>query len=412
MQIRCDLEKDKYHFRLEMEKSFQQKVAEEVDKRREAMEREIISKLDSKSEYTTLVIQDLKDRVKELTILKTKQEQELDFSREKIKKLYEKELISLSEEREKSHAMMAQLNEKLEEINNKNSHLSSSKSKGNVGEKQFFELAMNTFCDFKDFQIQDTSNAAKMGDFHLLFEKFTIMVDCKKYAKGVTATNREKLKRDLENNKNIKIAWMVSLDSHNSKYGKYPFMFDTADIQNGMCICYINSLLYQPNPEETLKTVWYICEMLSNTVLLNNDDKEELSSLKSYKRKTIDFVKQMSENNKSCMNCISQMEEKCRAASVLITDFLRDEMMKIRDEDFEFVKEWWEEQFERRVGEMTKSNLIHGHFKKQFPENRMSTDGFKAVLKRIVGPEDVEVQKSSNASLIIRNYMRKGTVEI
>jgi hypothetical protein len=409
-QIRCDVEREKYSFRLELEKSFQNKLADEVERKRETIEKEVVSKLDTKADYSRFVIQELTEKVNELTALKRKQEQELEISRDKIKLFYERELKQNAEEREKSNAMMAQLNEKLEDINNKNMEFSS-KNKGICGEKQFFDLAMNTFCDFKDFQMKDTSALAKMGDFHMIFENFTIMVDCKKYTKGVTSINREKLKRDLENNKNIKIAWMVSLDSHNNKYGKYPFMFDTADIQNGMCVCYINSLLSQPNPEETLKTVWYICEMLSNTVL-NSDDKEELTSLKNYKRKTIEFIKNLSENNKYSLNCISQLEEKYRAASVLITDFLKDEMIKVRDEDFELVKKWWEENFERRVGEMTKSNLIHGIFKKQYPENRISTDGFKAIMKRIVGSEDIETQKTSNAALIIHNYCKKGMVEI
>jgi hypothetical protein len=106
------------------------------------------------------------------------------------------------------------------------------------------------------------------------------------------------------------------------------------------------------------------------------------------------------------------LEEKYRAASMLITDFLKDEMIKIRDEDFELVREWWEENFERRLGETSKTNLIHNSFKKQYPENRISVDGFKAIMKRIVGSEDIGTQKSSNASLIIRNYCKKGMVEI
>jgi hypothetical protein len=72
-QIRCDVEREKYSFRLELEKSFQNKLADEVERKRETIEKEVVSKLDTKADYSRFVIQELTEKVNELTALKRKQ---------------------------------------------------------------------------------------------------------------------------------------------------------------------------------------------------------------------------------------------------------------------------------------------------------------------------------------------------
>jgi hypothetical protein len=232
------------------------------------------------------------------------------------------------------------------------------------------------------------------------------MVDCKKYTNTVGSNNREKLKRDLSNNKNIKIAWMVSLDSPNDKFGKYPFMIDNIDIQNGICICYINSLLNQPEPEELLKIVWYTCELVYLNVL-SLDGNDELTTLKNNQKQIIDIAKQLETITKSHYSTIRQFEENCEKQNTLVKQLLTNEMKKFRDNDLEVVREWWLKTFERKVGCSLKSLQIHNLFKEQNVGYCIGEDAFKLILLGIIEPENLVKQKTPSSPLKINNYCTK-----
>jgi hypothetical protein len=54
--MRIDLEREKYNYLLEMEKNFQKKLEEEIERKRPTLEKEFISKFESKMEYDKYVI--------------------------------------------------------------------------------------------------------------------------------------------------------------------------------------------------------------------------------------------------------------------------------------------------------------------------------------------------------------------
>jgi hypothetical protein len=401
-QSKIEIEKQKIVNRFEIEKELQKKYEGELERNKADIEKEVIKRLDIKVEYVEIANKQLNNKIAELQDEMKRQKKELEELREKEKDGYKKEIKQNMEEREKSNKVMVQLNEKLEEIKKNNNY---AKNKGNDGEKEFYDLAMNTFRDFKDFEIINKSKVAHMGDFHMVFENFIIMVDCKKYTNGVGSTNRDKLKRDLNNNKNIQIAWMVSLDSHNDKFGKYPFMIDNIDIQHGICICYINSLLKQPNPEELLKIVWFTCELLYNNVLKKDD--EELNDLKKNKKQITEIAKQLNDINKNQFKIIAQLEDDCQKTNELLKQLLTNEITKIRENEIEFVREWWGSVSERKTGETLKSSIIHDLFKRQNEDYRITEDGFKMILETIIEPENVVKQKAVSSPLKIKNYRLK-----
>jgi hypothetical protein len=229
------------------------------------------------------------------------------------------------------------------------------------------------------------------------------MVDCKKYSNNVGSTNRDKLKKDLCNNKNIKIAWMVSLDSPNDKFGKYPFMIDNIDIQNGFCICYINSLINQPNPEELLKIIWYTCELLYMNIF-SQENNDELTSLKGNQKQIIEIVKQLSDITKKQFLNIEQFEENCTKQNNLIKQILTNEIAKFRENDLEFVREWWNKMFETKKGNTLKSSFIHTIFKEHNTGYRITEDAFKLILQSIIEPDNIVKQKTASSPLKINNY--------
>jgi hypothetical protein len=125
-----------------------------------------------------------------------------------------------------------------------------SNARGYLGENYFLNLALKTFCDCSNFEIVDKAKTPHCGDFWLKFEKFTIMVDSKNYVDTpVPSRDRQKLKNDVSYNQHIKIAWLVSMDQPILTYSNYPFMID---IDDGVCYCYINSLMKSENPSNLL----------------------------------------------------------------------------------------------------------------------------------------------------------------
>ncbi len=106
-------------------------------------------------------------------------------------------------------------NKSIDEINIllKNQSTNKSNVRGAKGETYFLNLALNTFSDFETFEIIEKTKSPHCGDFWLKFDKFTIMVDSKNYVDTpVPSRDRVKLKNDIQYNKNIKIAWLVSMD--------------------------------------------------------------------------------------------------------------------------------------------------------------------------------------------------------
>lgn len=400
-KLKIEVEKEKLAIHQEMER----KMREEIERRKGDIEKEVIQSLDKKLQYNELIQNEYKEKSVKLEKQLSVKEEECQKMKRELEDLREKEIQHNREEREKTTKMMKELTEKLEKKN--------VVKQGLDGEKEFYNLALTTFRDFKDFEIKNTSKTPCMGDFHLVFEHFVVMVDCKKYSNGVSSVNREKLKRDITSNKHIKIAWMVSLDSSNDKYGKYPFMIDNIDIQNGYCICYVNSLLLQPNPEELLKMVWYTSELLYLNVL-GQENNDELTGLKNKQKQMMEIAKQLSEITKNQLASISQFEENCQKTNVLIKQLLTAEITKFRTNDFEYVKEWWNKTAEKKIGNTLKSSHIHSVFKTQNPEYRITEDAFKLILQSVIEPENIVKQKMPSSPLKINGYVLKeiSTIEI
>ena len=132
-------------------------------------------------------------------------------------------------------------------------------SKGLEGETYAYNLFLDVFSDFEDFDIKNTAATPHSADMLMTFKHFSVLVDSKNYSNGVDKKEIAKLEKDIANNQHVKIAWLVSLNTPINGYSKYPVMYE---IKDNVCYCYINSLCKHENPQQFIRNVWYSCHFL------------------------------------------------------------------------------------------------------------------------------------------------------
>ena len=298
----------------------------------------------------------------------------------------------------------------IEELNNKMNELKKVNPKiiGNKGEKLLEDLFLKTFVDFEEFELVNTSAKSHSGDFHLKFRHFNILVDCKKYTGGVDNISRDKLKSDLKKNSHIaKIAWMVSLDSINHKYNKANFMFS---IDDGLCICYINSLLLQCDPSEMLKTIWYASKVLYDSVLnIDKSDITELDLLRKNEGRIKEQITNMLKTSKNSFWLLSQLKDNLEVREKELHEIMDNSILSIQEIYNNMVLTWWKINMEKKTNNKVKSNAIYDRFKKDNPNIEIRIDGevFKMILLNIVEKENIIKPKTNCSQLQIINYSIK-----
>ena len=323
--------------------------------------------------------------------------------------LYYKE-TNLKRELDKEKEENDKYGKTIEELNNKMNELKKVNPKiiGNEGEKVLEELFLRTFVDFEEFELVNTASKAHTGDFHLKFRHFNILVDCKKYTGGVDNISRDKLKSDLKKNSHIaKIAWMVSLDSNNHKYNKANFMFS---IDDGLCICYINSLLLQGDPSEMLKTIWYASKVLYDSVLnIDKSDITELDLLRKNESRVKEQITNMLKTSKNSFWLLTQLKDNLEVREKELHEIMDNSILSIQEIYNNMVLNWWKINMEKKPNNKVKSNAIYDRFKKDNPNIEIRIDGevFKMILLNIVEKENVIKPKTNCSQLQIINYSIK-----
>lgn len=237
-------------------------------------------------------LDDLKKEI-EIQKIKTQEYEEtlktkFHMEKEIFKKEMEKEKEFIEKERERTDKQF----EKLQEIVKTVSSSKSTVQLGTEGENLFEKIAEEAFHYFDKFCMKNTANETSKGDYHLFFRDFSILVDTKNYKNSVGNNSKKKFKFDVENNKHMKIAWLVSLNTKIDCYDKHPVMFEFIGEQ---CIFYINHLLKYENPVEMLRILWSMSENINN-ILSKKEAGEE--NLQEHKTKTEEIAKQLDKLNK------------------------------------------------------------------------------------------------------------------
>jgi hypothetical protein len=287
-------------------------------------------------------------------------------------------------------------------------------AKGKKGESTFYEIS-NTFKDFNDFRIQDKHLDAGLGDFHLHFENFDVLVDAKNYKDVVNKKQRDKIKSDLLRNEHIEFAWLVSLNSGIAMYDRLPIMHEF--INTKQCVIYINNLLSFENPEQILRISWLFCCQLHRIISLTNVDDDnivEINELKNKHYKMYDKIKNMKVLVREINSSINMLKNQVDLINLEIIHILELETGKLLEQNSSAFDDWWNENVEYTDEEFSlTSNDMWIKFKKQnktiISDFNVSYDDFKKYILSKIHVENYSI-KSKGGPIILNNYKYKNNI--
>ena len=289
----------------------------------------------------------------------------------------------------------------------KNQTNNKSNVRGSEGEMFFLNIALKTFCDCSNFEIIDKSKSPHSGDFWLKFDKFTIMVDSKNYIDTpVPIRDRVKLKNDiLFHKKNIKIAWLVSMDQPILTFSSYPFMID---IDDGICYCYINSLMKSENPEKLLRMAWYSCNFVYDHILNIESDSHLIGKYQKNESRIKIILNRMIIQSKERFTIIQQLTENCKLSEIDTRDCLNNEIRDVREQHITIISNWFTNNIIKKEGSKIKSTDMYKKFisSDSNKNHGIDTDMFKQIIRCInqLNNDDIIRGKTDKAQYTIINY--------
>lgn len=301
-----------------------------------------------------------------------------------------------------------QLKETIDALGKRNT-TTNNVSLGDKGENIFEEYAMKTFRDFEDFKLENVSTKYYKGDFHMHFKKFSVMVDTKYYSNGIDKTQRDKIKRDMQQNQHIKFGWIVSLDTSIQKYNKAPFQFEwTSD---NRCICYINQFLKQEDPCEIMRALWFSCNLIFDVAMDNETEQNEIRNLKKNEQRVKDIAEKMLKLTKERDLTLLQFKENFEMSDKYIREILNTEINNVFEEHYNVVHQWWEGHIQQITkqphGNPLTINKIYKEFKKSIVDTTVpldiSEDYFKTIVYGFVDEKYIIRSKSKNGKVEVLN---------
>jgi hypothetical protein len=318
-----------------------------------------------------------------------------------VKKVTERYEIMYAE-KEKQVDKLTTIYEKLVKQN----EIKTSTKLGDKGEDEF-EVLANTFRDFKEYKIENTSKQGHKGDFHLFFENFNVLVDSKNYTTSVQKKEVIKIENDLIQNETMDFAWLISLRSNVCDYNKYPIMFKWINTDTRKkCIIIVNNL-YANEPESVLRNVWSITNEI-NKLLFKKEEKTDNFDYKERDKNLIKSITMSLSRLNEMRKCITSMSQTIKDIDKDLNEsllLLSNEITKNECVKYTKIKEWWINNIEYVNNKelILTSTEIWNRFKKDEKEyitqNNLLVDGFKETLKGFV-----ELDKYSEKS-------KKGLVE-
>ena len=306
--------------------------------------------------------------------------------------------------------------EKAEKLLNKNLN-KSSKEKGFEGEDIFSYLS-DIFKDFNGYRQENKSKQGHKGDFHLHFKEFNVLVDSKNYSTNIQKKEIDKIKNDLITNDNVNFAWLVSLNSDICGWNRFLIMSDWIKTDNGIkCVIFVNNLLNEKEPTETLRLVWSICNEFNK--FINNTDIYDEVELKKYKEKEIilnnkikNLQNRSSEMKRNINNSINILKEIDNDLMELLT-LVSNEIINNNLERDKLISNWWQENYEFTGKEETVSSTeIWNKFKRENKEklDDITLCAFKEKIIKLVGNSNY-VERTKNCIEIIGYSLKeKNTV--
>jgi len=321
----------------------------------------------------------------------------------KVKKKYD----LLLEEKDRQNQLNRDVFDKAEKLLNRTSNKSSI-SIGDNGE-QIFENLSDTFKDFVGYKLENKAKQGHKGDFHLFFKDFNVLVDSKNYSTSVSKKEIIKIESDLNTNKNMNYAWLVSLNSNICEYNRFPIMPKWITTDDGVvkCILMINNLLENKEPRNILRQAWQMCEDYYR--LTKKTDKED-EKLEEYREKNLIYKKQIENLQERSYELRRSINTSYNIVKNIDNDLL--EMLsslsdKMLNEKFDLnnkIKEWWNNNLEYiDDGSKIMSTEIWNKFKKEnkdyILDNNIAIELFKDIITSNIVNSSNYIEKTKKGAI-------------
>ena len=281
----------------------------------------------------------------------------------------------------------------------------SSSGLGKLGESYFHDLAEEAFATFDGFDIIDKTKVAHSGDFHLMFQDFTILVDTKNFIKGrISTTDVNKFRFDMTRNQSVRIGWLISLHGSISNYGKRPYIFE---IEDGRLLVFINDLKNAQDPVKMLHDIWYVSCFLYHQMLNTESKADEVNNYKRYEKRVKDGMDKLHKISKKTIASMTQLKEDVLETEKYIREMMNDDIGNVRSEHLTTVEEWWTEHAVVCDNTKIKSNSLFEHFQEKTKATLITGDMFKTLMKTLLREDEIQYGKLQKSQYTILGYSLK-----
>ena len=281
----------------------------------------------------------------------------------------------------------------------------SSSGLGKLGESYFHDLAEEAFATFDGFDIIDKTKVAHSGDFHLMFQDFTILVDTKNFIKGrISTTDVNKFRFDMTRNQSVRIGWLISLHGSISNYGKRPYVFE---IEDGRLLVFINDLKNAQDPVKMLHDIWYVSCFLYHQMLNTESKADEVNNYKRYEKRVKDGMDKLHKISKKTIASMTQLKEDVLETEKYIREMMNDDIGNVRSEHLTTVEEWWTEHAVVCDNTKIKSNSLFEHFQEKTKATLITGDMFKTLMKTLLREDEIQYGKLQKSQYTILGYSLK-----
>jgi hypothetical protein len=277
------------------------------------------------------------------------------------------------------------LKESLEKSMLENSKINTNKSnsRGAIGEQMLNDMMKQTFGHFEHFDIVDKSKIPHSGDMWLYVNSMTIMLDAKNYKDFVPKSEINKLKKDMEANPSIKIAWLISMETNISNYGHAPYVID---VENGIIYCYINSLMLLNDPEKILTTAYYQCKFVYDKIINIKSEDNILENLEKNEKRIKTTLQKMLDNSKARYNTLDNLKSHFLDIDNELRNCLNDEFKVFDQKNTDIVLSWWNKNTVKNITNKKRKLETNDIYKKfvSSEENKncgIDNDMMKKILK-------------------------------
>jgi len=378
--------------RLELDIIVQKEITKKMEEKISKIYEGQVEKLEKQIEFLSIQLNEHKNNS---TFL-------VDKEVEKVKEKYD----LLLQEKDRQNQLNREVFDKAEKMVNKNV-AKSSISLGDDGEN-IFENLSETFKDFSGYKIENKAKQGHKGDFHLFFDEFNVLVDSKNYSSAVQKKEVIKIESDLIVNDNMNYAWMVSLNSNISGYDRFPITSKWITTDSGVkCILFINNLLNNKEPQNTLRQAWTMC---SDFIKLTKKVHKEDGELEKYREKDLLYKKQI--NNlqdraaeiRRGINVLHNSLKNLDTDLIEVLSLISDDIITKKVTLDNIIKKWWDNNIEyvNDDSKMT-STEIWNKFKKENKEyvgdNNVTIEKFKDIITSNIVNISTYTEKTKKSSI-------------